>query len=102
LAEVFEAVDAGGVAVVEIELDGVVADGGGGAGARAGFVELERVGGDGVEALAVLSFADGAGAIVAEVGEIVVALVAIGPGDVHSGSCGDVDFYVEGFCAGFR
>ena len=39
----------------------------------------------------------GAGAFVAEIGEIVMAGVAVGPSDVDAGAGGDVDFYGGGF-----
>src|SRR5580700_4302280 len=96
------AVNAGGVAIRKGDLDGVVADRRGGSGA--GFGLEHRQGGrgswaSGREGMFFLAFvvAGGARALIAEVGEIVVAGVAVGPGDVHAGTRGDVDFYGGGF-----
>ena len=102
-AEVVVAEDAGGVAVGEGDLDGVVADGGGLLRAGLGFEHGESRGrngprpGAGVGALSYpLVIASGAGAFVAEIGEIVVAGVAVGPDDVHAGAAGYVDLYAGG------
>src|ERR1700676_2909789 len=103
-AKVVVAVDARGVGVVETELDGVVADDGGGGCAGLGLEHGERGGGGGArggEFLLFYSFvvAGGAGAFFAEIGKIVVAGVAVGPGDVHAGAAGDVDLDAGGFFA---
>jgi hypothetical protein len=103
-AEIVVAEDAGGVAIVEIDLDGVVADLRGGLRARFGLVHgQERRGGElhGCEIFffSALVVAGGAGAIVAEIREIEVAGVAIGPGDVDTGASFDVDFDGDRFLA---
>ena len=104
-AEVIVTVDAGGVAVAEGELDGVVAYGVGGFGGGLRFEHGEGGGGgwacvgEGVFFFA-LVVAGGAGALVAKVVEIVMAGVAVGPGDVYTGACGDVDFHGGRFFAG--
>jgi len=103
-AEIVVAEDAGGVAIVEIDLDSVVADLGGGIGARLGLVHREERGsgevrGGGVFFFCALVVASGAGAIVAEIGKIEVAGMAVGPGDVDAGAGFDVDFDVDRFFA---
>ena len=97
----FVAEDAGIVAVVEIDLNCVIADLGGGLGANFGFEHGQDRRGDGCGFgagvslfLVALFVASGAGAFIAEIGEIVMASVIVGPGDIHAGSAGDVDFYV--------
>ena len=99
-AEVFVAEDASVVAIVEIDLHGVIADLGGGLGAHFGFVHGQGGRGDGsgfgawmflLEALVV---AGGAGAFIAEIRKIVMAGVIVGPGDIDARTAGDVDFYV--------
>ena len=40
--------------------------------------------------------------MIAEIGEIVVRDVAVGPGDVHTGVGGDMDFDAGGFAAGME
>jgi hypothetical protein len=97
---VFVAEDAGVVAIVEIDLNGVIADLGGGLGANFGFVHGQGGRGDGsgfgawmflLEALVV---AGGAGAFIAEIRKIVMAGVIVGPGDIDARTAGDMDFYV--------
>jgi hypothetical protein len=101
-AEMVVAVDAGGMAVGERELDGVVSDGVGGFGGGLGLEHGENGGrsrtrgGEGGFLFA-LVVAGGAGTFVAEIGEVVVAGVAVGPGDVHTSAGGDVNFYAGGF-----
>jgi len=85
-------VDASGVAIREADLDGVVADDGGGLRAWLGFEHWKRwiSGGPrsccGAERFffAALVVACGAGTFLTQISEIVVAGVAIRPGDVHS------------------
>src|SRR5580704_6742567 len=96
-AEVVVAVDAGGMAVGEADLDGVVADDGGGFGAWLGLEHGERrkraaSGSRGRESLflAALVVARGAGTLFAQIGKCVVARVAVGPGDVDAGARLDV------------
>lgn len=103
------AVDAGGVAVVESELDGVVADGSGGSGFGFGLEHRESGGrndrgwGCGLFIFfAAFVAASGAGAFFAQVGKIVVAGVAVGPDDVDAGPGGDVDFHAGGFFPGIN
>lgn len=98
------AIDAGGVAVGEGELDGVVAYGVGGLGGGLWFEHGECSGGGWARGGEVgfffaLVVAGGAGAFFSEVVEIVMAGVAVGPGDVYPGAGGDVDFYGGGFFA---
>jgi hypothetical protein len=105
---VFVAEDTGIVAVVEINLHSVVADLAGGLGANFGFEHGQGGGGDrrggfcsgGVLLLLVALFvAGGAGAFFAKIRKIVMAGVIVGPGDVHTGSAGDVNFNVQRFFA---
>ena len=93
--------DAGIVAVVKIDLYGVVADLGGGLGANFGFVhgqhgrrEGRGFGGVVLLVLVALFIASGAGAFLAKIGEIVMAGVRVGPSDIHARAAGDVNFYV--------
>ena len=91
-AEVFVAEDAGIVAVVEIDLHGVIADLRGRLGANFGFEHGQRRRGDGSGGfgagvllfLVALLVAGGAGAFLAEVRKIVMAGVIVGPGDVYA------------------
>jgi hypothetical protein len=104
-AELVVAVYAGGVAVGEGELDGVVADGVGGFGGGLGLEHGQGGGGGWARGCEVRFFlalvvAGGAGAFFAEVVEIVMAGVAVGPGYVYAGTGGNVDFYGGGFFAG--
>ncbi len=96
-AEVFVAEDAGIVAVVEIYLNGVIADLAGGLGANFGLVHGQNRRGNGRGfpsgmLLVVLPFpfalfvAGSAGTFVAEVRKIVMTSVIVGPGDVHARS----------------
>jgi hypothetical protein len=103
-AEVFVAVDAGGMAIGEGDLNGVIAHRGGLLGARLGFEHGQS--GSGSEArgskralLFTLVVASRAGALLAEVGEVVVAGVAVGPGNVHAGAAGHVNLHVGRPCA---
>lgn len=100
-AEVVVAVDAGGVAVGERDLDRVVADGGSLLRAGFGLEHRQGRGGGGTRAgVCALSYAlviaSGAGTFLAKIGEIVVAGVAVGPDDVHAGAAGYVDLYAGG------
>ena len=95
-AKVVVAEDAGGMAVVEIDLDGVAADLGGGIRAGFRFEHGEKRRGGKVTLghgffFGAFVVAGGAGADVAEVGKIVVAGMAVGPGDVDTGPGFDVD-----------
>ena len=103
-AQIVVAEDAGGVAVVEINLDGVVADLCGGIGARLGLVHGEERGGGEIQGGEIFFFGafivtGGTGAIVTEIGKIEVAGVAVGPGDVDTGASFHVDFDIDGFLA---
>jgi len=92
--------DASGVAIGEKDLNGVVADLRGGLGASLGLEHGKRSelrgarSGDGGFLFA-LFVARSTGAMLAEIGEIEVALMAVGPSDVHAGAGGDVDFHAE-------
>ncbi len=97
-------VDAGGVAVGEGDLNGVVADRRGGLRAGFGFEhgqrgKLRRRSRGELLLLVALFVARGAGAVIAKVGEVVMAGVAVSPGDIHAGAGRDVDFDVDGFAA---
>lgn len=103
-AEVIKAENAGGVAVGELDLDRVAPHGSGGA---CGDFRLEH-GKNGRAASGfrfepavffALFAAGGAGTVFAEVHEIVVASVGVGPDDVHAFTGGDADFYVHGLFA---
>lgn len=78
------------MAIVKTKLDGVVPYLGGGLSARLGLIHRQqrRRGhvpeGDGDFFLPALIVASGARTVVAQQGKIEVALVAIGPGDVHT------------------
>jgi hypothetical protein len=103
-AEIVVAEDAGGMAIVEIDLDGVVAYLRGGLRARRGLVHgQERRGGEvhGSEIFffGALVVAGGAGAVVAEIREIEVAGVAVGPGDVDPSAGFHVNLDRDGFLA---
>ena len=99
-AQMFVAIDAGGVAIREADLYGVVSDNGGGLRARLGFEHGKRrkgvggwrCGGEGFF-FTTLVVARGARTLFAQIGEVVVAGVAIGPGDVDSCAGFDVDLY---------
>jgi len=100
-AEVVVAEDAGEVAVVEIDLDGVVADLRGGVGAGFWFIHRKKRRSGEIHRAHVLFFGafvvtGGAGAVVAEIGEIVVAGVAVSPSDVNACAGLDVDFDGDG------
>lgn len=103
-AEMVVAVDARSMAVSERELDGVVPNSVRGFGGGLGLEHGENSGrsrtrgGEGGFLFA-LVVAGGAGAFVAEVSEVVVAGVAVGPDDVHASAGGDVNFYAGGLFA---
>src|SRR3990167_2332849 len=86
-AEVFEAVDAGAVAVAEVEVDGVVADGLGAQGARGLLVHGQvaaDAAGDHALSLGAPLAAGGAGTLLAQVGKGVAALVSGAPLDDYA------------------
>jgi len=97
------AVDAGGVAIREADLHGVVADDGGGLRARLGFEHRQRrkrgtpwsCGGGKGFLFAAFVIACGARTLFAQISEIVVAGVAIGPRDVDTLAGLDVYFHVR-------
>ena len=96
-AEVVVAEDAGGVAVGEGNLDGVIADCCGFLRAGFGFEHWQGRGGrrscGGVGALSnALLIAGGAGAFFAEISKIVMAGVIVSPGDIDAAAAGDVNF----------
>jgi hypothetical protein len=104
-AEVIIAVDSGGVAVGEADLDGVVAHGGGGLRAGLGFEHRQRSRGCGARAgelalLFAIIVAGSARAFVAKISEVVVAGVTVGPGDVDTRAGSDVNFHGGGFFPG--
>lgn len=97
-----EAVDARRVTVGEFDLDSISADGRGGASRNLGLEHrqsgaIDRVTGGLV--LAVALPARCAGAMLAEIRKIVVAGMRVGPGNVHTGAGGDVDFHFDGLLA---
>lgn len=92
------------MAVIEIDLDGVVPYLGGGLRAGLGLEHGQDDGGCGGAAcegyfLFAFVVARRAWAIVTEVRKIEVTFVAIGPADVHTGAGFDVDLYGGGFFA---
>ena len=96
----FVAIDAGGVAIRKGDLQGVVADDGGPLRAWLGFKHGKRrkgVGGGRCRGesflFAALVVARGARTLFAQIGEVVVAGVAIGPGDVYTSAGLDVHFH---------
>src|SRR5713226_8872004 len=95
--QVVETIDAGGVAVGELNLNGVVTHRFGGAGAGLGLEHGQRNrsrSGTGVACeggfFPALVITERAGAEVAQVHEIVMAGVAVRPGDVHARAGRDV------------
>ena len=95
----FVAEDAGIVAIVEIDLNGVIADLRGGLGANFGFEHGQgrrRNGSRFCRAvllfLVALLVAGGAGTFFAEVSKFVMAGVIVGPGDVYAGAARYVNF----------
>src|SRR5258708_10899413 len=97
-AEVVVAVDAGGMAVGESDLDGVVANLSGSFGAGLGLEHRQRRRGScprggKTELLDPLVIASGPGALVAKIREIVMTGVTVGPGNVDAGAAGYMDFY---------
>src|SRR6266436_8357724 len=104
-AEVIVAVNAGGVAVAEGDLNGVIADLRGGFRARLGLEHRESGGGDGTgTGKGALSYplviASGTGAFLAKISEIVVTGMTIGPGNVDPSAAGHMNFYGGGFFSG--
>jgi hypothetical protein len=85
------------MAIGEIELQSVIANGGGGAGSRARLIDRQH--GNGAGAPAALITTDGAGAVFSEVSEVVVAAMAIAPGHFQTSTAGDVNLYSEGLSA---
>lgn len=50
--------------------------------------------------MAAMAFtAGGAGAMLAQISEIIVAGMRVGPGDVHASARGDVNFHFDGLFA---
>ena len=104
-AQVIVAVDAGGVAVGEGDLNGVVADGGSLLRARLGLEHRQSRCGGGVRASRSalsdpLVVASGTRAFFAKIREIIMAGMTIGPGDVDAGSASHMNFYGAGFFSG--
>src|SRR5262249_53872591 len=99
------AVNAGGVTVGEFNLQGVIAERLGGAGAYFRFVHRKdtcrgwRVGHSGCLFFPPQVVAGRAGAFIAEESKIVMATVSIGPGDIQPGAGGDMHLHVSGFFA---
>ena len=96
--EVVIAVDARGMAVVKGDLNGVIADLRGGLGSGFGLVHLEERRGLQLHVCHFLLFvalvvAGGAGALVAEIGEVVMTGVAVGPRNVHARTTAHVNLY---------
>jgi len=61
------------------------------------------VGGLGQRSLFIaLVIASGAGALLAEINEVIAGNVTVGPSYVHTGVGGDVDFYASGLAAGME
>src|SRR5208282_5393909 len=93
----FIAIDAGGVPIREADLHSVVADDGCGLRARLGLEHRQRRKGVGCGRegffLPALVVTGGARTLLAQVGEVVVARVAIGPRDVDTGASLHVDFH---------
>lgn len=110
-AKVIEAVDPGGMAVTKGDLNGVAADGGGRLRARLGLEHRENSarGNSGCAGrshraghsffFAAFVVAERAGAEVAQVDEVVMAGVPVGPDDVHTRARGDVNLNAGGFSA---
>jgi hypothetical protein len=102
-------VDAGRMAVGERDLDGVVPYLGCGGGSCFWLEHRKNRGrGKGRRSfgerffLGAFVVAGGAGAVVAEIGKVEMRDMAVGPGDVYAGVCGDVDFDARGFTAGME
>src|SRR3989475_3475689 len=103
-AQVVVAVDAGGVAVGEIDLNGVVAYRRGGLGLGLGLEHGQHGAcrscafgaGQGGFFLAVV-VTQSAGAVVAQIDKIVVARVGLRPGGIHPSAAPDVDLYAARF-----
>src|SRR3989304_2793331 len=113
-AEVFEAVDAGAVAVAEVEVDGVVADGLGAQGARGLLVHGQGAAdAAGAHALSLGApppgggaggplAAGGAGTLLAQVGKGVAALVSVAPLDDDAFARRKQHLDADRFSAGIR
>ena len=104
-AEMVVTENAGGVAIAESDLDGVIAHGGSLLRARLGLKHRERGRSDGSRnGAGVLSnafvIAGGAGTFFAKIGKIVVARVAVGPNDVDTRAAGYVNLYAGGLFSG--
>ena len=96
------AIDARGVAIREADLYGVVADDRGGLGAWLGFEHRQRGSPRGCSGgkeffFAALVVACSARTFFAQINEVVVAGVAVGPCDVHTSAGFDVHFHVRRF-----
>src|SRR5450432_201900 len=98
--------DAGVVAVIKTDLHGVIAYLGCGLSPNLGFEHRQRgrrnrrrLRAGVMMFLAALFVAGGTGAFVAEIGKIVMTAVIVGPGDVHAGARGNVNFDGERFFA---
>src|ERR1700759_4879373 len=93
-AQEIPAIDAAGVTVLPVELEGITADRVGAGWARRRFIELQkllrlRLGVAGLAALLFALFdAGGAGAGIAQPGEGPVAAVTVFPVDLHPGALG--------------
>ncbi len=92
--------------VVEAELNGIVPYLRSGLRPRLGLVHWQHRGddrrsaeGNGYLFLAALVIAGRAGAMIAQLGKVVVAVVAVGPGDVHASTRFDVNFHGGGLSA---
>ena len=103
VTEVIVTIYSGGVAVVEAQLNGVVANDCGGLGAGLGLIHgKNRCGLEARSGFAKLRFvlarviARGAGTFLTKVRKIVVAGVAVGPDDIHTRSRGDMNFDADG------
>src|SRR5712692_7932479 len=102
-SQIVEAVDAGGVAVGKIDLNGVVAHGVGAAGLGPGLEHGQHGGsrragrGRRRPFPRTLVVAQRTGTLVAQINEIVVAGVVVRPGDVHATAGGDVYLHVRRF-----
>lgn len=102
-AQVGEAVDAGGVTVGKVDLNGVTADGSSGVGFHTRLVHRQKVGFDSFHF--VLSFllafvvTGCTGAMVAEVGKIVAAGVPVRPGDLDTLASRHANFHIDRFLA---
>ena len=108
-AEIIVRIDAGGVAVRERNLDGVVPYLRGGSGARLWLEHGqdrrrgECSGSFGQRSLFIsLVIASGAGTLLAEINKVVVGGMTVEPGYVYARVAGDVDFYASWLAAGME